>query len=393
MQRKTAVVLAVLFACSALAAAADGLYPSNSNVIALNKKNFNGLVMESDFPWVVEFYAPWCGHCKNLAPEYEIAATNLKGLVKVGGVNCDDESAKELCGVYEIKGFPTIKVFPAERTTKRPAKTPSEYQGGRTAAAIVQFATGKIGNFVKTVTTSNADEFLKNPLNKVILFSDKPQTTSLYKAVATEYKGRLAVGEVKKSESSLVEKFGIKSFPTLIVLKGEEQITYDGKLKIDAINEFLSKFAPPPPRDPNSPPPPPPEEKPVLHVVHTQEQLEAACLSKTLTCVFVVLDEDNAAEGVNEVNRKVLQEVVDKFYKRFVFVALDAVKSPQIPKFFNMYSGYPSLAVVAHRKKAWVQYVGAYEPASIGEFLDRVLLGQKRLIPLPGTLPILSSGK
>jgi len=51
---------------------------------------------------VVEFYAPWCGHCQRLAPEYEKAATNLKGMIKVGGVNCDEE--KQLCGQYGIQG-------------------------------------------------------------------------------------------------------------------------------------------------------------------------------------------------------------------------------------------------------------------------------------------------
>ena len=42
------------------------------------------------------------GHCKQLAPEYEKAATNLKGIVKVGAVDCDVE--KELCGSFEVKG-------------------------------------------------------------------------------------------------------------------------------------------------------------------------------------------------------------------------------------------------------------------------------------------------
>jgi protein disulfide-isomerase A6 len=62
----------------------------------------------------VEFYAPWCGHCQRLAPEWKKAATNLKGLVNIAAVDCDVEQNKGLCAMYEIQGFPTIKVFSPE---------------------------------------------------------------------------------------------------------------------------------------------------------------------------------------------------------------------------------------------------------------------------------------
>jgi protein disulfide-isomerase A6 len=53
----------------------------------LNKDNWQQEVIKSDSLWLVEFYAPWCGHCKSLAPEWKEAAKQLKGVVKVGAVD------------------------------------------------------------------------------------------------------------------------------------------------------------------------------------------------------------------------------------------------------------------------------------------------------------------
>jgi thiol-disulfide isomerase/thioredoxin len=52
------------------------------DVIELTDSNFDSLVLTSEDMWLVEFYAPWCGHCKNLAPHWAQAATELKGKVR-----------------------------------------------------------------------------------------------------------------------------------------------------------------------------------------------------------------------------------------------------------------------------------------------------------------------
>ena len=56
-------------------------------MIELTDSNFDSMVMNSEDMWLVEFFAPWCGHCKNLAPEWASAATQLKGKVKVAAVD------------------------------------------------------------------------------------------------------------------------------------------------------------------------------------------------------------------------------------------------------------------------------------------------------------------
>ena len=132
----------ILF-CTVVFAAnfAAGLYSSRSPVTKLTKDNFRSDVLNSDEVWMVEFYAPWCGHCKNLAPEWEKAAHALKGIVRVGAV---DMTTDETVGQpYGIQGFPTIKLFGLNK------KDPVNYEGERSAKGIVNFAMDKATKIAK----------------------------------------------------------------------------------------------------------------------------------------------------------------------------------------------------------------------------------------------------
>ncbi|CAA2960419.1 disulfide isomerase-like 2-3 [Olea europaea subsp. europaea] len=70
----------------------------------LNSRNFYELVIKSKQLWIVQFYAPWCGHCKKLAPEWKKAANNLRGKVKLGHVDCDADKdiLEQKCGSAAI---------------------------------------------------------------------------------------------------------------------------------------------------------------------------------------------------------------------------------------------------------------------------------------------------
>ena len=86
-----------------------GSAPDDKDVIQLTDSNFEDKVLGSDEMWLVEFFAPWCGHCKNLAPEWAKAATQLKGKVHVAAVDATEH--RVLASRFGIQGFPTIKFF------------------------------------------------------------------------------------------------------------------------------------------------------------------------------------------------------------------------------------------------------------------------------------------
>ncbi|XP_048488599.1 protein disulfide-isomerase A5 isoform X2 [Plutella xylostella] len=92
-------------------AAKDESWPQDSDVLHLNGDNFNSELAKAEHALVI-FYAPWCGHCKNIKPEFEKAAAAIKK-DKINGVLAAVDATKfsELAAQYGVKAFPTLKYF------------------------------------------------------------------------------------------------------------------------------------------------------------------------------------------------------------------------------------------------------------------------------------------
>lgn len=110
-----------------LAGSGDGEPVDEKDVVVLGGTDFAEFVMSNQFV-LAEFYAPWCGHCQTLTPEYARAATALKesGVVLA---KIDAVEHSELAQEYEVEGYPTLYFFLDGE--KKP------YNGGRTRYGIV----------------------------------------------------------------------------------------------------------------------------------------------------------------------------------------------------------------------------------------------------------------
>ena len=77
--------------------------------IELSEANFSRQVLESELPVLVDFWAPWCGPCKTMAPAFEQAAVALEPEVRLAKLNTDE--AQQLAAQYGIRSIPTLILF------------------------------------------------------------------------------------------------------------------------------------------------------------------------------------------------------------------------------------------------------------------------------------------
>lgn len=351
----------------------------SSDVIDLSPSNFDSLVLKSNLPFFVEFFAPWCGHCKQLAPTWEKAATGLKGVVPFGKVDCT--AHQSLCETYQVKGYPTIKLF------NKKGKSVLDYQQGRDARSIMDYAIQQLENNVDKVAASSEDKFWAKMDGHphALLFSTKSDVTPLYKSMAIKYKSKIVFGQVKSTETELVSRYGLENFPALLVFEKKDDTSpqkFEGTISPEALEEFFGSIAAkvqggeeadeqqkPKADAPPSTYRPTPKEVVLQHI--ESENVDSVCQNNY--CILSIVDAED--DAIKEPQKTVIETVLAKFKKddKLLFTWVDRSKSSSLTQKFSL-QDTPSLVVYNSKRKRFL-VADNYETDSIIKLIERVLTG------------------
>eukprot|EP00898_Chlorokybus_atmophyticus_P008147 jgi/Chlat1/8333/Chrsp8S08092 len=382
--RQLRLVCCLLLAAVSWLGGAAALYSPASDVVQLTPQSFKSKVVQADQVVLVEFYAPWCGHCKNLVPEWEKAAKALRGIVTVAALDAD--AHKSLSSDYSIQGFPTIKVFTNGKA--------SDYTGQRTAKAITDFAiqtaqklvnqrlSGKKGKSSgesggggdggggdEAVVKLDGGNFESLVVQSDDLCGHCKKLAPEWAKAAKKLKGKVKLGAVDCDvEVDLARKYGVQGFPTIKLFGVDKRRPedYNEARTASAIITFaerqLESFIKP---------------KPVVELTG-DKPLEEVCPS---SCVIAFLPHilDTGAKGRND-HVEVLKSVADKLKGRaYNYFWVEGGQQLQLEEAVGVGGyGYPAIVAVKPSALAYAPAKVPFTASAIKDFLSENV----RLIPM-----------
>ncbi|GKV52218.1 hypothetical protein SLEP1_g58807 [Rubroshorea leprosula] len=395
MLRSQATLLILLSLFCIFFNSSDALYGPSSPVHQLTPSNFKSKVLNSNGIVLVEFFAPWCGHCQALTPTWEKAANVLNGVATVAALDAD--AHQSLAQEYGIRGFPTIKVF-------APGKPPVDYQGARDVKPIAEFALQQVKALLKDrlngkasgasseksessasveLNSQNFDQLVIKSKDLWIVEFFAPwcghckRLAPEWKKAANNLKGKVKLGHVDcDSEKSLMSRFNVQGFPTILVFGADKDtpIPYEGARTASAIESFAleqleTNVAPAEVTELTGP-----------DVMEEKCGLAAICFVAFLPDIL-----DSKAEGRNKYLQMLLA-VAEKFKRSpYSYVWSAAGKQPDLENRVGVGGyGYPALVALNVKKGAYATLKSAFELEHLVEFVKEAGRGGKGNLPLDG---------
>jgi protein disulfide-isomerase A1 len=328
-----------------------------TEVLVLDENNFEASIKKNDLT-LVEFYAPWCGHCKALAPEYDRASILLKGTAGVALAKVDCTEQRDLCEKYEVQGFPTLKLF------RNDDSAPSEFDQARKADAIVKFMQKqKKAAFEIIKNAEDAKKFADIDSVKVsgVFAADDKNKIEVFVAVAKALRNEYDFAYT--TEAGLLE--GVATGSAILHRNFDEpKVTYNGDFTEELLTSFIKSNA-----------------FPLVGEIGPENYQKY--VERGFPLVWIFIDKNDQA------TLNVAREVAKDFKTSLSFVWLDGERWAEHAKTFGL-SGKPP-GVVIEDRDARKNYVFKQDQAVTAEklkahaqgFLDKTLSATVRSEEIP----------
>ena len=350
-----ATMLLVVFAQPA---AARGAY-------VLSEKNFDEEVLQSDDLWIVEFYAPWCGHCKHLAPIYDAAADKVKakGLMKMGKIDATVETA--LAKRYGVKGYPTLKYLRDGELHK--------YIGERTVDGFVEFAERMNGDSITELKTKY--ELSKFKMKKEVTYMygagkdakgfDKKATFQVYRDIAYRLQAEeyFSVVTTPEMQERAVGKLPFKPYIARLE-RGEESQLFEDEVTEDAVIQWIdeTKF-------------------PTVIKLDARNFDKSAHAGKLLITLVLDPKQDNKQQldELTQLARKSAKNPLEPaVQEKFLYGWIDGVEHKKFVKQYGITEkSLPSAIIFDAPKKMHFKNVDIKVKGALGHYLKAIALGEE----------------
>jgi len=211
-------------------------FQKSEGIFVLTDKNYDAAVKEFEY-LLVYFYAPWCGHCKALGPEFVKAGQMLKekdSVIKLGKVDGTEEET--LLDKHGVTGYPTLKLY------RQGELVP--YTGGRMAPEMVDWLEKKIGPPAKPLESlKDVKKFVSDSQVAVVgFFEETDEGLDKYNKACLDYDDygvHYPVG--LSSDKEAMEHFGVKNKIVLFKKFDEKKVVFEGALETQAIRDFITE--------------------------------------------------------------------------------------------------------------------------------------------------------